>query len=289
MAYIVQLLSDKIEEVRKEDGETFKTIGHRTIFHALIYESELPLEEKTTQRLQAEGISPSTYSLPSSLKIAPLHPLGLSLVTAGSITTAHFLTRATYELLAHPSKLSILRSELQTAASQSLSPLKQNDLEKLPYLNAIVNETHRLTYGVPHRLMRISPTKPILFKSDTNTTWTIPPGTPVGMSSLSMHDNSSIFPSPHAFLPERWLESEEKKRELEKALVPFSRGSRQCAGMNLAAAEIYLTLFAIFGPSGVGGNMRLFETERERDVVIQRDWFNPVPGEGSRGVRVLLD
>ena len=58
--------------------------------------------------------------------------------------------------------------------------------------------------------------------------------------------------------------------------------------MNLASAEIYLTMYAIFGPKGVGAHMRLFETERERDVEIQRDWFNPAPIEDSRGVRVLL-
>jgi Cytochrome P450 len=136
--------------------------------------------------------------------------------------------------------------------------------------------------------MRVSPMEPIIFKSQADEIWTIPPGIPVGMSSLSLHDNPSIFPNPRTFLPERWLESEDKKRELEKALVPFSRGSRQCLGMNLANAEIYLTLYAIFGPKSVGGDMTLFETERQRDVEIQRDWFNPAPSECSKGVRVLL-
>lgn len=53
--------------------------------------------------------------------------------------------------------------------------------------------------------------------------------TPVGMTSVMLHDNPHLFPSPRPFQPERWLQP--SKTQLRKYLVPFSRGSRSCLGM----------------------------------------------------------
>ena len=56
--------------------------------------------------------------------------------------------------------------------------------------------------------------------------------TPVSMTGSFMHDNPSIFPDPRSFRPERWLQSKDR---LQKYLVPFSRGTRQCLGMKYVA------------------------------------------------------
>lgn len=45
-----------------------------------------------------------------------------------------------------------------------------------------------------------------------------------------MHHDETIFPQSHVFKPERWTDLAERKR-LEKFMVAFSRGSRQCIGM----------------------------------------------------------
>jgi hypothetical protein len=54
--------------------------------------------------------------------------------------------------------------------------------------------------------------------------------TPVGMTSLLMHHNEEIFPDSQSFIPERWMDPEQRKH-LEKYLVAFSKGSRQCIGI----------------------------------------------------------
>lgn len=54
--------------------------------------------------------------------------------------------------------------------------------------------------------------------------------TPVGMSSTLMHHDERIFPDSHKFIPERWLDLEQRKH-LEKYMVAFTKGSRQCIGM----------------------------------------------------------
>jgi cytochrome P450 len=60
--------------------------------------------------------------------------------------------------------------------------------------------------------------------------YTVPRGTIVGMSSWMMHRDPNIWPRPDTFSPERWL-NPDKARKLEKYLVAFTKGSRQCIGM----------------------------------------------------------
>lgn len=40
--------------------------------------------------------------------------------------------------------------------------------------------------------------------------------------------NSTVFPSPHEFRPERWLDGDPK---LDQYMCSFSRGTRGCIGM----------------------------------------------------------
>lgn len=54
--------------------------------------------------------------------------------------------------------------------------------------------------------------------------------TPVGMTSVFMHHNEDIFPDSYNFVPERWIDPEHRKY-LEKYMVSFTKGSRQCVGM----------------------------------------------------------
>jgi cytochrome P450 len=67
------------------------------------------------------------------------------------------------------------------------------------------------------------------------------------MTSLMMHHNESIFPDSRSYVPERWLDPAERKR-LEKYLVSFSKGSRQCIGIKYVIFASYL--FLRFLPSG---------------------------------------
>jgi len=50
------------------------------------------------------------------------------------------------------------------------------------------------------------------------------------MTQRLTHFNSTIFPNPDTFLPERWMNPDERKR-LEKYVQPFGKGSRSCIGL----------------------------------------------------------
>lgn len=198
------------------------------------------------------------------------------MIAAGQETSSFFLKTTTYYIIANPEIYSKLKAELKTAIPNpnSIPPLAQ--LEALPYLHAVVQEGHRFSHGVVGRLERISPNDPIPYKD-----WVIPAGTPVSMTSLIQHRDPDKFPNPTKFDPDRWLIPGSEKSE--KYLVPFSRGTRQCMGINLATAEIYLTLATVFRRF----DLELFETTA-RDAEIAHDFFIPHGHADSKGVRVVF-
>lgn len=55
--------------------------------------------------------------------------------------------------------------------------------------------------------------------------------TPISQCNYFVHMDPAIFPEPFDFLPERWIEAKEKGDRLDKYMVSFSRGSRQCVGI----------------------------------------------------------
>lgn len=55
--------------------------------------------------------------------------------------------------------------------------------------------------------------------------------TPVSQSNYFIHMDPTIFPNPHEFVPSRWLDAKESGFRLDRYLVSFSKGSRQCVGI----------------------------------------------------------
>ena len=231
------------------------TSVHRTIFDELINSELLPAHEKTLPRLVDEG---------------------QTMIAAGQETTSFFLKTVTFYILANKSIYAKLKDELKRAIPDPHSIPALARLENLPYLRAVVQEGHRFSHGVVGRLERISPDAPLQFRD-----WTIPPGTPVAMTSLLQHRDATKFPEPEKFDPERWLTKGSER--LERYLVPFSKGTRQCMGINLATAEIYYTLAMVFRRF----EMELFETT-ERDAEVVHDFFIPHGHADSKGVRIIF-
>lgn len=103
------------------------------------------------------------------------------------------------------------------------------------------------------------------------------------MTAYFLHTDPAIFPRPYDFIPERWLDN--VSPQMTRSFVPFSRGSRSCIGMNLAMAEINLTLAALYRPNAP--KFDLFETD-ETDVVAAHDYVVPLARLDSKGVRVVF-
>jgi cytochrome P450 len=211
---------------------------------------------------------------PQELTVTRLSAESTILVGAGSETTANALDVLTFHLLDQPQILQKLRAELRSAHVSYNSTLPQ--LESLPYLVAIMKEGLRCANGITTRSIRVT-REPLRYRD-----WVIPANTAVSMTIVDVLTDPSIFPDPDRFKPERWLGPDGKR--LEKFLIPFNKGPRQCIGIELAKAEILACVAMVFSQF----EMELVDTEYLRDIKTKRDHFIPKPGPDSKGIRVRI-
>lgn len=48
----------------------------------------------------------------------------------------------------------------------------------------------------------------------------------------------TVFPEPTEFRPERWIEAKQKNTRLDRYMVSFGRGSRQCVGIKYVSPPL---------------------------------------------------
>ncbi|RWA09879.1 hypothetical protein EKO27_g5244 [Xylaria grammica] len=231
-------------------------IGIKNVFHEMRDSKHLPPEDKRFNYYQGEAAS---------------------FVAAGTDTTASALTTLTYFLLANPSILRKLREELRTVMPNSVTELPPTStLENLPYLTGVIQEGIRLSFSVPGRLPRTAPNEELVYKG-----YKLPPGTVISQSSYLHHADERVFPEPFEFKPERWVNDADFS--VRRNFLAFSRGARSCIGINLAYAELYPVVAAVFSRF----ELKLYETSA-RDVEFASDRFISHRPEGSQGVRVQV-
>ncbi|KAK4212063.1 cytochrome P450 [Rhypophila decipiens] len=175
---------------------------------------------------------------------------------AGSETTAQTLTRIMFYLKwVDKSVLERVRAELDTVLGEKGELFTWTGL--------------RLSYGITVQNPRTA-REDIRYKD-----YVIPAGSAY---FILMHPD--IFPEPTEFRPERWLQP---GKRLDKYLVSFGKGTRQCLGINLAMAELHLALAAVVSRFDLG----MYETGLG-DVVCKHDFFIPVAGLNSKSVRARI-
>ncbi|KAH8901066.1 putative cytochrome P450 [Thozetella sp. PMI_491] len=257
IAYMVKSMNETIpNHVIKAQQE--KPGEARRVFNEIM-DSPIPDEQKTIYRLSGEG---------------------WSLIGTGSETTAASLSAITFFLLSQPEKLARLREELRHEDPQQLSWVQ---LEKYPYLYGVIYEGFRVAFGISTRLPRVARDEDLVYKNH-GFNYVIPRGTAIGMSAFINHNNKELFPEPEKYDPERWIDDQGKPNHgMEKYILSFSKGSRQCIGMHLALCELYLVTAAM--ALRVLPHVKLYDTVYE-DIKYDFDAVTPQPKAGARGVRV---
>ncbi|KAI0194578.1 putative cytochrome P450 [Astrocystis sublimbata] len=255
-----QVIRQQVKDVLAGDNIEAEKAAHRTIFSDILT-SGLPEKELSERRLTQEAMSVSG---------------------AGIETTMWTLSLTTFHILWNPAIESRLVTELVQAMPDPTSPtLPWAQLERLPFLTAVILEGLRLSFGSVQRLPRVSRQADIQFRS-----WRIPAGSAVSMDAYHMHSNPGIFPSPNDFDPDRWLgnpRGPDNVHPLSFYLVSFARGSRGCLGQHLAMMDMYVALATLFRRH----KLQLFETDRG-DVDFQVDLVRPMPKWGSKGIRFIV-
>lgn len=216
------------------------------------------------------------------------------ITVAGSDTTAYTLGAIVYEMLSDKTKLGRLKTELASVMTSDMPPAAK--LESLPYLNAVIQEALRFHPSAVHRQDRTAPDEDLIYHNpETDTTIKIPAGTGVGMAApIANRDRGIYGEDANVFNPDRWIDNP----GMRKYLLSFSKGTRQCLGINLAYQELQTFTAGIFhkydlydtakGENGQGGpTLELYETT-DADVVMHAEYVTPALPDGSRGLRVVI-
>jgi len=147
---------------------------------------------------------------------------------AGHETTATAIAWGMHWAHHQPEVLHKIRDEVATAhaADDALA------LTKLPYLEATCNETLRIYPVAMLTFPRIAQ-EPIELLG-----YTIDPGTMLVGSIYLLHHREDLYPNPHQFRPERFLERQYSAFEF----MPFGGGARRCIGYALAQYELKIVL-----------------------------------------------
>lgn len=167
-----------------------------------------------------------------------------SLVNAGSDTTASSLSAVFYFLLRNPQCYARLMGELDTAAQNEgifcaqgeYRVVAYNAALKLPYLDAVIQESFRLFPAVGLLLERHVPPGGANICGEY-----IPGGTIVGCNAWVLHRREEVFGSDvDTFRPERWLDaSPAQLKTMKGTMFHFGAGPRTCIGKNISLLEIY--------------------------------------------------
>jgi cytochrome P450 len=196
---------------------------------------------------------------------------------AGTELPANAISFSVFRVARNPLIIERLRQELHDVGFlvncnfQSLTVL-----EKLPFLNAVVKETLRLGNLVPGRLPRVTPPEGMSVAGQH-----IPGGSVVSASTHLVHMNPSIFPEPEKFMPERWLDDTPGRFKLEKYLVAFSSGGRDCVGRELGFAEIRVFIACL---------VSFFDLElaNREDYFLDLGWRDNLVSSYERDVLVAI-
>lgn len=177
----------------------------------------------------------------------------MTLLFAGHETTATALAWA-LDLVLHDDRV---HRRLVASATQGESD----------YADAVIKEVHRLRPTVPNVVRQL--TEPFQVGR-----WHLPAGTVVSPAIYLVHRRADLYPDPHAFRPERFLDG----RTPSYTWLPFGGGVRRCIGASFATLEMQEVLRAVFTRRTLrAADPRRTERPRRRTVTS-------VPTRGTRVV-----
>lgn len=152
---------------------------------------------------------------------------------AGSDTTSSTIEWAMAEAIRNPRIMKKAQAELDEVIGNDRR-FEESDIDRLPYLHALVRE-----------VLRLHPPTPLMIPHRAESScevagYTIPKNTKVLVNAWAIARDPNSWNEPLEFKPERFLESEIEYKGQNFELIPFGAGRRICPGLPLAHRMVHL-------------------------------------------------
>ncbi|PBP19590.1 cytochrome P450 [Diplocarpon rosae] len=173
----------------------------------------------------------------------------MTFLAAGHETTATAMIWAIYMLCLNPDVQKKLRAEIREKlpSPNSNETVTSQDIDRMPYLNAVCNEVLRYYPPVPLTLRDAAHDTTLLG-------YAVPKGTRVMLVPWAVNKSTSLWGSDASkFDPDRWLPSESNPQsanggaQSNYSYLTFLHGPRSCIGQGFAKAEFMACLGAWVG------------------------------------------
>lgn len=161
-----------------------------------------------------------------------------NLFTAGTDTSSSIIEWSLAEMLKKPSIMKKAHEEMDQVIGRDRR-LKESDIPKLPYFQAICKETYRKHPSTPLNLPRIS-SEPCQVNG-----YYIPENTRLNVNIWAIGRDPDVWNNPLEFMPERFLSGKNAKidpRGNDFELIPFGAGRRICAGTRMGIVLVHYIL-----------------------------------------------
>ncbi|KAB2013152.1 hypothetical protein ES319_D09G138000v1 [Gossypium barbadense] len=141
------------------------------------------------------------------------------------------------ELINHPNIFKILREEIDSVVGNNRL-IKESDVPKLPYLQAVAKE-----------ILRLHPPSPFLRRLSNKDSkingFDIQKGTRVFINVYMLMRDPNCYKEPEKFMPERFLGNCTEMKGRDFHYLPFGSGRRGCPGASLATSLLHATIGAL--------------------------------------------
>ncbi|CAI6252971.1 unnamed protein product [Periconia digitata] len=252
--YVMDPLSEKNTNARwgmlgmyLPDAEHKKCVKRMQNFVDNIISEELSSSTNSSTPLNRHLFLPSLLSETNDLVKARSELLNM--LVAGRDATSAVLTNLFFELPRHPTIHARLVSEIRSHTASPDEPPSYDQLKKMKYLRAFINEVQRLYPVIPSNSRQAlkDTTLPRGGGPDGTAPVFVPKGAYIAYHVTSLHRRTDIYgPDAHQLVPERWLEQDDKdenERDAKPlrpgwAFIPFNGGPRVCIGQNFALTQI---------------------------------------------------
>ncbi|KAL1535415.1 6,7,8-trihydroxycoumarin synthase-like [Salvia divinorum] len=198
----------------------------------------------------------------SGFTLENIKALLMNMIVASAETTPAAVVWTMTALIKAPKVMEKLQNEIRSLIGKR-GKVDEDDLPKLPYLKAVINESLRLYPPVPLLIPRESMDTSILDGYE------IRPKTMVYVNAYAVGRDPECWENPDEFIPERFLNSGIDSRGQDFGLIPFGSGRRMCPGMSMG----YLTTELL-----VANLVYSFDWELPKGILAQDVDTDPTKG-----------